>query len=770
MFDPRPRRAVRAEGRSPLLARAGTLLDSSLDDEVMLANVARLAVPALADWCSVDVLDETGSVKNVALTHVDTAKLELAQELRRRYPEDPHAPGAVHRVLRTGEPELHRDIPDAMLVEAARDAEELRLLRAVGMRSAVIVPLVAQGRTLGAMTLIAAESGRRFDEDDFALAEELAERCALALDNARLHREAREAERRQAESLAVVETVFAHAPAGLALWDRELRYLRVNESLAAMSGLTSDEHIGRTVEEVLPEIGAELADTLNGVLRTGEPVTDREVTGETPAAPGSRRHWLASYYPVPDPGGGMLGVGAVVMEITARRRAEEAQRQRASQQAAVVELGRCALAGTEPSELMEQAASLVAETLGVEYCEVSQLLPDRQALILRAGTGWREGRVGAATTPAGRDSPAGLALLSADPVIVEDLSAGSRFSGAALLREHGVASGMTVVIPGPGERPFGVLAVHTSTRREFSAGDTSFLEAVANLLASAIERRHAEEESHHRALHDHLTGLPDRTLFLDRVAQALARADRRAGSPALLFFDLDRFKVINDSLGHAAGDELLVAVATRLKETVRREDTLSRFGGDEFTVLCEEVADEAVATALAGRIASALEAPFRIGDRDVFVGASIGIVFARDASETPESLLRDADAAMYHAKERGRGRYEVFHERMRPQALERLTTESALRQAIEADGFRVVYQPVIDLRTRAVVGAEALVGALARVVAECRPEGRVRVHGELWRARCDAGAAEGEDVVVRAVDGLTLLVEPRLQQSVASTS
>ncbi|MDP8943463.1 MAG: EAL domain-containing protein [Actinomycetota bacterium] len=578
MFDPRPRPAIRAERRSVLLAEAGTLLDSSLDYELTLANIARLAVPRIADWCSVDVLDEDGGVRNVATAHVDTAKAELARELRRRYPE---APGAVHRVLLTADPELHPRISDATLAEAARDPEELRLMRAVGMRSGMTVPLVARGQTLGAMTFIAAESGREFDEQDLAQVEELAGRCAQALENARLYREAREAEQRQKE--------------------------------------------------------------------------------------------------------------------------------RAMQQAAVVELGRRALAGADPPALMEQAASLVSETLAVEYSEVLELLPDGDALLLRAGTGWGEGRVGTATVLAGVESPAGLALRSGEPVIVQDLGAELRFSGVSLLLEHGIASGMSVVIPGPGRRPFGVLGAHSSSGRRFTPDDAVFLEAMANLLASAIERRHADEASRQQAMHDHLTGLPNRSLFLDRVTQALARSDRRPGSPALLFFDLDRFKVVNDSLGHAAGDELLVAVAARLSETVRREDTLSRFGGDEFTVLYEEVPDEQAATALAGRIAKALEAPFRIGGRDVFVGASIGIVFARDRAETAETLLRDADTAMYHAKERGRGRYEIFHERMRPQAMERLTTESALRQAVEVDGFSLVYQPVIDLRTSAVVGTEALV-------------------------------------------------------------
>src|SRR5919202_195604 len=182
------------ERSSMLLAEVAALLGDSLEYELTLNNVARLAVPELADWCSVDVLDEQGRVKNIAVAHADAAKGELAQELRRRYPEDPEAGGAVHRVLRTGEAELHREIPDTMLLEAARDGDELELLRAVGMRSAMILPLVARGRTLGAMTFVSAESGRRFDQEDFELTRQLVARCAVALDNAGLYREARAAE------------------------------------------------------------------------------------------------------------------------------------------------------------------------------------------------------------------------------------------------------------------------------------------------------------------------------------------------------------------------------------------------------------------------------------------------------------------------------------------------------------------------------------------------------------------------------------------------
>ena len=183
----------------------------------------------------------------------------------------------------------------------------------------MVVPLRARGATLGALTLISAESRRRYSQDDLALAEDLARRCALAVDNARLYRQAREAERRKDESLALLDTLFAQAPAGLAFLDRDLGYVRINQALAAINGLPVEEHIGRRPDEVLPDIGDGVAEAFRRVLASGEPAVDMELSGQTPAAPGTERHWLASIYPVSGRDGHPLGVGCVVTDVTERK-------------------------------------------------------------------------------------------------------------------------------------------------------------------------------------------------------------------------------------------------------------------------------------------------------------------------------------------------------------------------------------------------------------------------------------------------------------------
>ena len=221
-------------------------------------------------------------------------------------------------------------------------------------------------------------------------------------------------------------------------------------------------------------------------------------------------------------------------------------------------------------------------------------------------------------------------------------------------------------------------------------------------------RKDAENRLAHQALHDSLTGLPNRTLFRDRLEHALARAERHPGGVAVLFVDLDRFKLINDSFGHAAGDRLLCDVAARLRRALRPADTIARFGGDELTVLCEDLDGEAGARTIAQRIAALFEEPFAVEDGEAFLQASIGIALAGDDA-TPEDLIRDADAAMYRAKDRGRSGVEVFDEAMRRDARERVATESALRRGIERDELCIHVQPVVGIGHERIEAFEALV-------------------------------------------------------------
>ena len=222
------------------------------------------------------------------------------------------------------------------------------------------------------------------------------------------------------------------------------------------------------------------------------------------------------------------------------------------------------------------------------------------------------------------------------------------------------------------------------------------------------DRKQAEAALTHNALHDPLTGLPNRALLLDRIEVALARSARVDKSVAVLFLDLDRFKLINDSRGHAAGDVVLRAVAERLRAAVRPSDTVGRLGGDEFVVVCEDAVAVWEATVLGERLIRTLEEPFQVEGGEIFVTVSVGIAIA-EATASADELLRDADVAMYQAKQRGRARCEFFDEAMRTEAARRLETATALHRALERNEFETFYQPMIDLNSGVIVGVEALV-------------------------------------------------------------
>ncbi len=399
----------------------------------------------------------------------------------------------------------------------------------------------------------------------------------------------------------------------------------------------------------------------------------------------------------------------VLYDITERKKAEGELRRAAAQQAAVARLGGRALKEGTPEGLMGEAAALLSEIEGVVGACVWEIGRDGRRLRLRAGL---EGRLtGSERASAARDSHAGAALDSKLHVIVNDWSTEARFSMPPALRVIGVRSSLAVPIEGK-EQPFGVLDIHSTEPNRFTPQDVHFVQASANVLADAIERHAADQALRHRVLHDSLTGLPNRLSFVDSLEDALRRSTASGSPVGILFLDLDNFKLINDSMGHHAGDELLRAVAPRLRSHLRPGDIVARFGGDEFGILVDRLADEEEAIAIADRIAAAFAEPYAMHGVEHFVSASVGIAVARPSSREPvdaELLIRDADAAMYRAKERGRARCELFDAEMRAGALRRLEVERELRHALERKELELHYQPLIALRSGEITGLEALV-------------------------------------------------------------
>ena len=350
------------------------------------------------------------------------------------------------------------------------------------------------------------------------------------------------------------------------------------------------------------------------------------------------------------------------------RDAQEQLEQTVAQQAAIAALGRRALEGGDPADLMRETATMLRRVLHLQSAAVMEHRDDGSTLV-RA----REG------TPT-NDPPDAYT---------------------------------TIVIRGA-TAAFGALQIEPGPARTLTPEELDFLDAIANVLADAVARRTAEQELRHQARHDPLTELPNRLLFVDTVTRALARAARRAHLTAVLFLDIDGFKLVNDSLGHAVGDEVLKELAQRLSASLRPSDAIARFGGDEFVILCRDARDPGTAVRIAEDIVATIARPIVIGGVEHAVSASLGIALAQPPvlgapRRTAEDMIREADAAMYRAKERGRGGVELYDEVMRATATNRLQLEAELRHAVENDELRLVYQPIVSLADGCIVGLEALV-------------------------------------------------------------
>jgi len=396
---------------------------------------------------------------------------------------------------------------------------------------------------------------------------------------------------------------------------------------------------------------------------------------------------------------------ALIHDLAASEAAKTLQERHARQQASIAHLGRFALGELELEALFDHVTDVVHDTLEADMTALCRFDAVEEKAETVAGAGWGDSAERWAVV-----APGTLlhAALRADGAVTYDRAAADAPRIPVAAANHDAVSGIAMAVPGP-DGVWGFLCVHACSARPFEADEREFIAAVSNVLSSAVERFSAEERMRHLALHDPLTGLPNRDLAADRLAVALSRRGRRPGQVAVLLMDLDDFKVVNDSLGHAAGDKLLTTVAPRLQAALRPEDTVARIGGDEFLIVCDGADSARTPSMLAERVLHAAREPVMLESGERFVTASIGIAVADRADADADALLRDADAALYRAKELGRNRYELFDESLRKRAMTRLQVESELRRALDNGELRVFYQPIVDLATRRALGVEALV-------------------------------------------------------------
>jgi PAS domain S-box-containing protein len=493
------------------VAAASELLASSLEYERTLANVASLAVPAFADWCTIDMVGDDGSLSRLAVAHVDPEKVQLADELAAKYPPDPDAAYGVPNVIRTKRPELFSEITDELLQQATVDTPELlEILRELGLRSSMCVPLIARNRVLGAITFVSAESGRRYDESDLATAQDLARRAATAVDNALLFRETQAARREAQDSLAVVDAFFGAAPVGLAFMDTNFRFVRVNEALATINGLPAEEHFGRSLRDVLgDERAAEIEAHHRRVLESGEAILDLPVVGESAAEPGEPRNWLVSYYPVRDATDETIGVGVVITDVTEREQA------RAAAEAANARLSVLAEAS------QQLAGNLDYETTLANLADL--LVPrfaDWYAVDVRTGTGFRRIAVVHKDPSKAKWAEKSQHLFAPEPdelegtarvvrtgeavlyrTITEELLAASTLGPEhhEVLRQLGMESAMCVPLTAAG-RTFGALMlVSADPNRLYDEDDLEFAKHLGRRAAVAVDNARLYRQAERRA-------------------------------------------------------------------------------------------------------------------------------------------------------------------------------------------------------------------------------------------------------------------------------
>jgi diguanylate cyclase (GGDEF)-like protein/PAS domain S-box-containing protein len=431
--------------------------------------------------------------------------------------------------------------------------------------------------------------------------------------------------------------------------------------------------------------------------------------------PDGETRWLyARATPEPGPTGEPVGLRGICQDITAVRQGEEVLRR----QAAFMELLHgIAVAANEASSLQEALRSCVDELCSHAGWSVGHayVVQDQQATSSGIWQSTDESRLeqfrATAQAHVGRDEGGlvGQVLQTGGPVWISDLA---DYVGSTRLRtaaKFGLATafGFPVVV---GNEMVAILEFFSTDRREPDRQLIHTAQHGANQLGRVVERSRLREALAQHALHDALTELPNRILLMDRLTTAVQRLDREGASLAVIFLDLDDFKLINDSLGHHIGDTVLTSVAKRLARVMRPGDTLARFGGDEFVVLCEHLADEHVVTDVVSRLLAAIARPMTLpGGMDVVVSASAGIALARTSEATPQDLIRDADSAMYRAKEEGGDRQWTFDPGMHQRASRRLMMANELRRAIDQGQLRVYFQPQVRTSDRIPVAFEALV-------------------------------------------------------------
>jgi len=504
-------------------------------------------------------------------------------------------------------------------------------------------------------------------------------------------------QRRDEEELRRFRAAMDMSLDAIYLTDRAtMRFVDVNKLACKFLGYSREQALGLGPADALPIAREQLEREYDEVIATGSKGVRVEYayTGKD-----GRRGWSELHHRALREGERWIIVTGS-RDITERKLADQRQTQYARHQERIARFGQSALAKREPSDLMREAVQNVLEGLNADAVAYFEPATGGEELVLHALVGAGEGRDGAAVK-CGASNPVQRALRSGEALVVD---------GAELEFDWAAGLHSAAVIPVRGERrPRGALCVCYRSANAFAADALNFVEAAASVLSAGLQRIDSESRLAFLAQFDSLTGLPNRALLADRFSQMIVLAKRRNASLSVLFIDLDEFKMVNDTLGHSGGDQLLKEVAVRLQSCVRSGDTVARISGDEFAVILADMARQEDGALVAQKIIDRLAAAFEIHGQEVFISASLGIAAYPGDGADAETLIGAADAAMYRAKQAGRNNFQFFTAEINQRTRSRAQLGVELRRALEREEFVLYYQPKVELANRRFYGAEALI-------------------------------------------------------------
>ena len=584
-------------------------------------------------------------------------------------------------------------------------------------------PLFVDGKPVGVFSLLHSEKNA-FSEDMTQLLQRLADNMSFALANfahearrLEAEQELREsvserigAEERLQQSLERFEIVARATNDVVWDWNLVTDQLWLNDNFCSVFGYAAAEigaYIDAWTNRIHPDDAVRVRQEIRSAIERGDQVWTAEYRFRR--KDGSYANVLDRGLPLRDSAGQPVRMIGAMVDISERKRAERKLALHAQRQEIIARLGQFALGGADLEQVLAEAAR-VLRAGGCDVAAIIERVGDRgHEFLVRAASGENaEASVGKSKMlpahskwSAMLDSAAGA--VEHDRKYFEARDSDRPWS--FWLRRLG--SGVYVPIRSD-TGPFGILMMGSLRDGAFDAEDLSFAEAIAHVLSSAVRRHHTQTRLAYMAEFDSLTGLPNRNLLQDRLNQSVAQARRRQWQGAVLFIDLDRFKLINDTLGHHVGDRLIAEVGLRIRRCLRGGDTVGRVSGDEFGVVLTDLAQADDAALVAQKILDGLALPFDLGGNEAYVTASIGIsVFPADGADA-ETLLKNADMAMYRAKELTRNAYCFFTAEMNERSVAKLQLNTDLRRAIERGEFVLHYQPKVDLRDGRIHGVEAL--------------------------------------------------------------